>query len=690
MTDALPTPGLADGEHPPGRRGCAVGWRVAFFCAACAAGLAALGCSYGITVRPAGGPDLLNGLKASLAEADELSPRTRQTLRRWDLDQHYDRAPTDAYAQLQAAAVKHPQPEVLFALAEISYLLGRKAEKQNPLLTLPDTKDGAGGKENGGEACGYYYLCAGYAYHYLFDTPPGRGAGDEAVNNAFDPRFRLACEMYNTGLAKCIRAAQRVGRLDPRQQLHLPTPDGQGFTLSVVHHGFPWKPEEFGPLLFCADYEVVGLANHYRGYGLGVALISTRLCDPHDGNEAGQHPALRYPREVSFPATAFFRFEGTVADLGARRAGRLELYNPFVAQSVQVGGRDIPLETDLTTPLAYFLSRTDLDGIEYTGFLAADRISNRTGIYMFEPYQPGKIPVVMVHGLLSSPLTWTTMFNDLRADPELRKRFQFWFYLYPTGVPYVESAADLRKTLARVRQEVDPHGQDQALDQMVFVGHSMGGLMSRLLTEESGNDFWRLVSDHPFESLQVRAETRRELQQVFFFDREAAVRRVVFIGTPHHGSSLSPSPPARLIEKFIRLPKRLMSTAGDLAKADPEVLTKLRGGIPTSLELLAPGAPALELLSSRPKPEGVHFHSIVGEVYGTGADGSDGVVPYRSAHLECADSEVVVPASHVTVHQHPRAVLEVKRVLWEHWRSLGGLQPVGWQVPADDDARLVR
>ena len=51
----------------------------------------------------------------------------------------------------------------------------------------------------------------------------------------------------------------------------------------------------------------------------------------------------------------------------------------------------------------------------------------------------------MVHGLLSSPLTWLAMFNDLRADPEIREHFQFWFYLYPTGDPYLESAAKLRR-----------------------------------------------------------------------------------------------------------------------------------------------------------------------------------------------------------------------------------------------------
>jgi pimeloyl-ACP methyl ester carboxylesterase len=629
-------------------------------CLAGVLALVTLGCSYGISVRRAATSDLSSAWRDSAVEPDELSPRTRQTLHRWDLETQYEHDPHGAYTRLQAAAARKPAAELLFALAEMSYLFGQQAEKH---------EDAA--------ACVSYYLSAGYAYHYLFDNLPGCPvAGSQS--NPFDPRFRLACELYNMGLAKCIRAAQATGRLDPRQQLRLPTPDGQAFTLSVVHHGFPWQPEEFGTLLFCADYEVVGLANHYRGYGLGTALIGTRLPQAPDRVTAAGEPtrasALRYPREVSFPVTAFFRFEGSVADLSAQRAGRLELYNPFVIASVDVGGVPVPLETDLTTPLAYFLSRTDLEGIEYTGLLHADKVQDRAGIYMFEPYQPGKIPVVMVHGLVSSPLTWTTMFNDLRADPVLRQHFQFWFYLYPTGNPYLATAADLRDALARLRVEVDPEHRDPALDQMVFVGHSLGGLVAKLLTEDSGDDFWRLVSDQPFDTLRLRPETRDELQRLFFFRRQPSVTRVIFCGTPHHGSKLAPSPPAQLLAKFIKKPLALRQAAGDVAQEDPQLLPSLRREeLATNIDLLAPGAPALALLASRPRPPGVHFHSIIGNIFGKGEEGGDGVVPYKSAHLDGVDSEIIVPAPHWRVHQHPRSVLEVQCILLEHLREVRGL-----------------
>jgi len=628
-----------------------------------AAILASAGCG-SVMIRPLATPDLLEDGQDSALSADGLSPRTLQTLRRHDLETAFQAGPRSAYQSLHALALEEPRPDLLFALAELCYLIARRSETTSA-----------------GEACGFYYLCAGYSYHYLFDVPASSKpqAQDPLAarlgpvvegESPFDPRFRLACALYNAGLAKCIRAAQREGHLDPRQQLHVPTPDGKGFVLSVQHHGFPWRPDEFGRLLFSNDYQVVGLANLHRTHGLGVPLIGTRIAP--DVKAPGD---AFYPREVSFPVTAFFRFEGTLAELGALRCGQLELLNPLAVQTVTVKGRPVPLETDLTTPLAYFLSRTDLEGVELTGFLKPDRLEARSGIYMFEPYQPGKIPVLMVHGLLASPLTWSAMFNDLRADPQLRERFQFWFYLYPTGNPYLESAADLREALAKLRTDLDPEGRDPALNEMILVGHSMGGLVAKLLTTDSGNDFWREVSKNPFAQLRGSPQTKAALERIFFFERQSGIQRVVFLATPHRGSNLSPSLPGRVATRLVEMPKTLRLAARDLMQLDPELANRR---LPTSVDLLAPEAPALMLMARRPLPEGIHFHSIIGQapsgsplrdfsaLFGGDDKHGDGVVPYRSAHLEGVDSEIVVEADHIHVHHHPRAILEVRRILLEH------------------------
>jgi pimeloyl-ACP methyl ester carboxylesterase len=605
------------------------------------------GCS-AIRVHRTGVVDLFSGFRLSALRGGELSARTEQTLRRYDLDRVYRHSPGEAVTRLHAEACKDPQPDLLFALAEISFARAQEAEKRN-----------------GPDAIACYYLCAGYAFHYLFDLP----AQGDPPPSIFDPRFRLACDLYNGALAKCIAAAQRVGQLDARRELRVPTPDGRDFLLSVVHTGFVWKPEEFGPLLPAEDYQVEGLANYYHSYGLGVPLIGTR---------SKEAPPCRYfPPTASFAVTAFFRFEGSLDDLGRCRCGRLELYNPLIVQEVDVRGRLVPLEADLTTPLGYFLAESKLDNLGYTGFIWGDSLRGRTGVHMLAPYQPGKIPVVLVHGLLSSPLTWAPVFNDLQADPVLRERFQFWYYFYPTGEPYLTAAADLREQLALLREELDPAHKDQALDRMVFVGHSMGGLVSRLLTVDGGDDFWKLVSDHPLDQLQLREDTRTELRQTFYFKRTDCVTRVVFMGTPHGGSQLSPSRLGRLAVKLVHMPRDLMQETKDLANENPDLAPLLKKRpLPTSVDLLAPGAPALQLIAARPLPPVVHYHSIIGVlspneekvetwVFGEHEPG-DGVVPYKSAHLEGTDSELIVDADHFHVHHHPRAILELRRILLEH------------------------
>lgn len=617
-----------------------------------------------ITVRPADPFSIFNAVQASLSVTETLSARTLQTLRRLDLEDAYLADARATLVRLQDEAERDPQPQTLFALAEVCYSLGQKSEGS-----------GATG------ACCFYYLCAGYAYHYLFDGRHDnglcRGAADSNgpatdADTPYDPRYRLACDLYNASLAQCIRTAQRAGKLNPRQKLHVPTPDGNGFTLTVRHHGFAWGPDEFGELLFCSDFNVVGLPNQYRRYGLGVPLIGTRVAS----RPAAGHAF--FPDAISFPVSAFFRFEGSIADLRHPQSGTLELCNPLAVPSVKVGKRPVPLETDLTTPLAYFLSRTDLQTTEYRGFLSPDTVESRAGIYMFEPYEPGKIPVIMIHGLLSSPLTWAPMFNDLRADPELRKHFQFWFYLYPTGPGYLQAAADLRRDLAQLRAELDSHGTDAALEQMVLVGHSMGGLVSRLMTTDSRDDFWHLASQRPLEQLKVDPAAREELRRLFYFERQTSVRRVIFIATPHRGSKLSPSAPGRFAAELVQAPQLFVKTAEEMVKADPGDKSSLENGkLATSVDLLAPGSPALDLLVSRRRPKDVQFHSIIGRALpGTllrevtrpfvGNEQTDGAVPYTSAHLEDVESEVVVPADHLHVHHHPLAVREVRRILLEH------------------------
>ena len=155
----------------------------------------------------------------------------------------------------------------------------------------------------------------------------------------------------------------------------------------------------------------------------------------------------------------------------------------------------------------------------------------------------------------------------------MRANYQFWFYTYPTGQPFWQSAAELRRTLAQLRSTLDPQHRDLALDQMVLVGHSMGGLIARLQTLSSGDDFWRLGSDKPFSEL-VRpiAGMRDDLADIFFFEPNPSVRRVITIATPHRGTSISNETTQWLGRRFISLAKDTVQGTRHLLAENPELL----------------------------------------------------------------------------------------------------------------------
>ena len=134
-----------------------------------------------------------------------------------------------------------------------------------------------------------------------------------------------------------------------------------------------------------------------------------------------------------------------------------------------------------------------------------------TGLSLLRPYTRGKIPVVFIHGLWSNPWSWDRMIAELEADPSLADRYQSWTFGYSTGDPIPYSASLLRRDLQEVRRKFDPDDSDAAFNRMVLVGHSMGGLLTKMMVQDSGTRLWRLISDRPIDDARGRAGGSRPL-----------------------------------------------------------------------------------------------------------------------------------------------------------------------------------
>ena len=238
----------------------------------------------------------------------------------------------------------------------------------------------------------------------------------------------------------------------------------------------------------------------------------------------------------------------------------------------------------------------------------------------------------------------------------------------------------MREDLAKMRVSLDPQRHAPALDQMILVGHSMGGLVSRLQTVDSGNDFWRTLSDKPFTELQADADIRDELAETFFFDPNPSIRRVVTIGTPHRGSEFSNNATMWLGRKLIHVPSKFMHGRSQLASRNPEYfLPSAPLSVTNSIDSLSPKSTLLPVLLQAPAGPWVKHHNIIGQAPREGftnkismyfSGEGDGVVSLESARLDAAASQIVVPADHMSVHRHPQSILEVRRILLQNVAEL--------------------
>jgi pimeloyl-ACP methyl ester carboxylesterase len=356
--------------------------------------------------------------------------------------------------------------------------------------------------------------------------------------------------------------------------------------------------------------------------------------------------------------------------------------------------RALPAVTALTTFALIIASASRGEAAEPAPPPLAERTagtpasrSEEASLSLVRPHVRGKIPVVLIHGLGSSPRSWARMIEEFEADPILRANYQFWTFRYPTGEPILYSAFVLRRALLQARTQYDPDGSDPAFDQMVLIGHSLGGLLAKLMSQDSRSRLWETISAQPAERLDGPAEARELLRQAFLFKPLPGVRRIIFIATPHRGSQLDRSAIHAVGSRLFRHgdPVR-QAHATLLASNRPDFfLSTFREGLPTSVDQLTWDHPLLLALRDAGIDPAVTYHSIIADLGDPPrAGGTDGVVPFASAHLDGAASELLIHGSHLC-QADPFVIQECRRILTEHlsriitWRA--GSRPHGAAPP---------
>ena len=477
----------------------------------------------------------------------------------------------------------------------------------------------------------------------------------------YDPSMYQTARIYNGALARLYTELTRRDLLR-KGQYRLETANGKDIIFDLPHYDLIYPASSYQKFMLCSDYRIRHLSHFTYEFGLGVPIIALT-------NEQTRYKSLLTAAPIAHGATAFLRFYPAKKEDPHRVLhARLEFYDNDRIRSVQVAGQKIPLIFDYSTPFAYYISTMpDMNVLDYT----FNPHQFQAGLYTLEPYQPGKIPVVLVHGLLSSIHTWMQMVNTLKNDPQIRKHCQFWFFTYSSGNPILYSASMLRKSLYNAYAElaVTPEAKE-AFKHTVIIGHSMGGLLSKTLLQDPGDSLVRQASGKPWTEVQKMCtpEQQKLIEDVALYHSVPFVRRVLFLAVPHRGSKMAQYMQVRMIARLIKLPTGLVNDLTGIVRtlsAKQNAADKIEIRIRSGLEGLSPKDHSLRALQALPLRSDVPFHSIIGNNKKATPGGTDGVVEYWSSHLDQVRSELVVQSGH-SVQQHPVAIYEVRRILLEH------------------------
>jgi pimeloyl-ACP methyl ester carboxylesterase len=449
---------------------------------------------------------------------------------------------------------------------------------------------------------------------------------------------------YNFAVAR-IFTVVRDAKLDPWTQPMRVGANGE-FTLT-------WKRDprpEWNLALYDLipadelDFKGTYVKDHVTKEGIGAPLVAKRELTPQ------QASAFFCPPYIYYSVTATAEFEGPRCIIS--------INDPLAAESVRVDGHSYPLAANFTASYALLLAREKPQKLGFARLLRPQEYAATARVARLEPYNPNKTVLLVIHGLMDTPVTWVPMVNDLRGDLDFRRNYQVWFYSYPSGYPYPYCAMILRKELDAIEKKYPLRKP------MVVIGHSMGGCITRTLLTDAGNTLWLEAFGRPPAQTPMDPKSKRLLEEVLIFEHRRDIGRVIFMSTPHRGANLASNWIGRIGSMLVRTPSKLLTvgrTVRESLTADPAALKLKR--LPNSVDTLAPNNRFVVAINKIPITKGIPYYSIIGDRgRGDSPNSSDGVVAYWSSHLDGARSEFIAPCDHGSP-KNPQAIAEVHRIL---------------------------
>jgi pimeloyl-ACP methyl ester carboxylesterase len=478
-------------------------------------------------------------------------------------------------------------------------------------------------------ALGHDLLAAKVAYDALERRPE-----DASARNIYE--FAVARTVQNVGRAN----------LHPWQQAtNVPTDDGNYVLTCPKPVDAEHDPSRYD--LFPTDTLKIGgrfFKTRSAVSGIGAPLVAVGRTE---------NPQFRQQynlRRIYAPVTAVIKF--------SRRRAELGFVDPFTADRTTLGDHNFPLAVDLSASTAMLIAQERPERLGFSRVIRPEAYAETARLSQLQQFDPARTPVIFVHGLQETGASWAPMIDSLRNDALIRERYQFWVFSYPSGYPYPYSATLLRRDLDGIKRTFPTHKR------IVLIGHSMGGMICRLMITDAGDKIWRDIFGTSPQQTPLSGEGRDLLENSIVFNHRPEVKRVIFISTPHRGSAIASGWIGRIGSSLVRTPRAfatIYASMRPLEKPDPAAAHLRR--MPNSVDTLAPNDRFVRSVNKLPITPGIPYHSIMGDRgRGDTPNSSDGVVPYWSSHLDGAQSELIVNSNH-SAQFNPDAIREVERIL---------------------------
>ncbi len=636
----------------------------------CAAALLA-GCA-GVKVGSISPADYLAQRRGDVLTTGKLSTSAQEVLRVIGSDAELCRRNGPACRQALADSPGLDDEQRLSALSEVWLQVALAADKSGTAAEPVSSTTAAAAIEA-------WLETARHAYAYLFFT------ARKPRDRAFEDRQTQVRDYYNyavqqaiTGLYRSYQRNGPSGQARPNEP-EVPQVGGWRIGSDVTALRLPVDAALPDELIPAASLTFSGLRNTYRRDGFGAELVaaaSKRTYEeppaPSPSDAGDKRPPAPPYRETPFPAvTALLLFDGhTLDEILHTRSVRIAAYDPYRTATVQLAGQEVPLAANFTSGYGLWLARSDFALQALRSLLGSADGLTQPRIYLMQPYDPDRRTIVMLHGLASSPEAWINVANEVLGDETLRRHYQVWQVYYPTNAPLPLNNLAIRQALEQTLAHFDPTGKAVASNQLTLIGHSMGGVLSRLMVSSSEDRLWEsLLDNYPMQGAQQQ-RIEAKLSPYLRFQPLPQVSDAIFIAAPHRGTPFANNRVSRWVANLITLPVTMLGQLSDISRELIRIAPgKQENGplrIPNSIDNLSDRDPFVRLSSGLPMNPRVRFHSIIGnDTPGLAqALSSDGIVPYESAHIDGAASELVIASPH-SVQENPLAILEIRRILRE-------------------------